>query len=104
MKAFVSLHFLTESRIHRNHQRLLTMVRTILGQYMGVGWHVFRTAKGVPNTAGSLLDGLTQLATEIEVFMQEPMKAYKVRPLATSTSTFQKYIYIALPRVAIHSS
>lgn len=78
LKTFASLHFLTETKINRDHQRLLTMVRTTLGEYMGLGWHVFRTDPNVPHTAQSLLDGLDQLAVEIREFLRVPMTVYKV--------------------------
>lgn len=84
IKTYLSLHFLTETKINRDHQRLLTMVRKTLGDYMGMGWNVFRVEPGTSITAGSLVQGLEMLAAEIRKLVKEPMEAYNKVCLAPS--------------------
>lgn len=71
------------------------MVRKTVGDFMGMGWNVFRPEPGTSSiTAGSLVKGLEQLMVEIRKFIKEPMEAYlKVRlSVLCCISPLEEYI------------
>lgn len=90
---FSILHFLTETKINRDHQRLLALIRKTLGSYMCVGWYTFWTPSGLI-TAGSLVKGLEQLEVEIRKFIKEPMEAYEKVCLIRTHAPHAKIFYL----------
>lgn len=75
----MAMHFLTHTFMNRHHQSMLSLLRKVMGTYIHSGWYVFSPGAG-RQTARTTLLGIQALCDEVTSFIQNPIRAFTVRP------------------------